>query len=461
MTTEQITTLSNGLHGNLLVPGTAEYEKARVIFNGMIKKKPAAIAQCRDAADIIHCIRFASEQHILTAIKGGGHNAGGLGLCDDGLVIDLSLMKAVHVNVNNTTALVQAGCLLQDIDHATHPFGLALPMGVNGTTGIAGLTLGGGLGHMTRQFGLTIDHLQEAHVVLADGSFVTANENEHADLFWALRGGGGNFGVVVSFLFKLQDVHTVCAGPMLWHMEDCAAMLQWYRSFIIDAPKELNGFFATLTVPPAPIFPEALHLKKMCGIVWCYTGNADKATQVFAPVRAVKPPALDFVGPMPLPALQTMFDALYPPGIQSYWKADFFDSIPDAAVKIHADFGKQLPSMLSTMHIYPVDGAAAKVGKGDTAWNFRNAHWSAVILGADPDPANNKLITEWAKNYWNALHPYSMGGAYLNFMMDEGSERVKATYGDNYDKLVRIKTKYDPENFFRVNQNIQPALQVH
>ena len=458
MTFDMITVLKSRLHGALIRPEDAGYNDASIIFNGMIKKRPAAFAQCADAADVITCVNFARENNILLSIKGGGHNAAGLALCDDGLVIDLSKMKGIHVDPTAKTALVQAGCLLQDVDHATHAFGLALPMGINGTTGIAGLTLGGGLGNMTKQFGLTIDNLLEAHVVLADGSYVIANANENADLFWALRGGSGNFGVVVSFLFKLHPVHTVYAGPMLWHIEDTVEMLKWYREFIVNAPEHLNGFFATLTVPPVPMFPEELHMKKMCGVVWCYTSALKNADEVFKPIRAIKTPALDFVGPMPMPVLQTMFDALYPAGIQSYWKADFFDVIADETLEIHDQFGKNLPTMLSTMHIYPVDGAAAKVGKNDTAWNYRDAHWSIVIVGVDPDAENANIITNWAKDYWKALHPYSMGGAYINFMMDEGDERVKATYGENYEKLVDIKTKYDPQNLFRVNQNIKPGV---
>lgn len=458
MTTEQITILSNSLYGKLLLPGSSEYEAARKIFNGMIDKKPAAIAHVADAADVITSVNFARENNILLAIKGGGHNAGGLGLCNDGLVIDLAKMKAVHVDPFAKTALVQPGCLLKDIDHATHPFGLAVPMGLNGLTGIAGLTLGGGLGHLTRKYGLTIDNLLEVHVVLANGTYVIANKNENADLFWALRGGGGNFGVVVSFLFRLHEVHTVYAGPMLWHIDDTVEMLKWYRDYILQAPEDINGFFATLTVPPAAPFPEELHLKKMCGVFWCYTGALENAEEIFKPIRSYKTPALDFVGTIPLPVLQTMFDPLYKSGSPSYWKADFFESITDEAIELHYAFGKQLPTPLSTMHLYPVDGVAAKVGKNETAWNYRNAHWSSIIFGFDEDFSNADIFTNWAKDYWNALHPYSMGGAYVNFMMEEGDDRVKATFGENYDRLAEVKTKYDPNNLFRVNQNIKPAV---
>jgi UDP-N-acetylenolpyruvoylglucosamine reductase len=460
MVTEQsISDFQAALRGKVIQPNDAEYETARKVYNGMIDKRPAMIAQCADVADVIACVNFGRENNLCVAIRGGGHNAGGLGICDDALVIDLSLMRGVHVDAEEKTVLVQGGCLLKDVDHATHAVGMAVPMGINGTTGIGGLTLGGGLGNLTRQFGLTIDNLLEASVVLADGSYVKASSKENKDLFWALRGGGGNFGVVVSFLFQMNPAHTVFAGPMLWDVEDTVEVMKWYREYIVDdAPDELNGFFATLVVPPAAPFPENLQLKKMCGVIWCYTGSAEKAEKVFQPIRNFKTPVLDWVGPMPLPALQTMFDPLFPPGLQWYWKADFVNELSDEAAELHYKYATQLPTWQSTMHLYPINGKAAKVGKKDTAWSYRNATYAMVIAGIDPDPANKDLITNWAREYWEALHPYSAGGAYVNFMMDEGEDRVKATYGDNYERLVEIKRKYDPTNFFRVNQNIKPLV---
>jgi len=296
-------------------------------------------------------------------------------------------------------------------------------------------------------------------VVLADGSYVTANDWQNADLFWALRGGGGNFGVVTSFVFKAHPVHTVYAGPMLWEMDKAPALMAWYRDFITQAPEDINGFFAFLIVPPGPPFPEHLHLKNMCGIVWCYTGPQEQAEAMFTPIRARLSPALDLVGPLPHPALQSMFDALYPPGHQWYWKADFVKGLSDEAIRLHIKHGSQLPTMQSTMHLYPINGAAGRVGKNNTAWSYRDATWAEVIVGVDPDPAKKGLISDWARNYWNDLHPYSEAGAYVNFMMEEeGEGRVKASYRDNYERLAAIKRKYDPRNFFRVNQNIQPAF---
>ncbi len=457
MTTESISNLKSTLRGKLIQPEDAEYETARKLYNGMINKKPALIARCANVADVIAAVNFARDNKVLVAIRSGGHNGGGLGSCDDGLVIDLSLMKGIHVDPVAKTVLVESGCTLGDVDHATHAFGMAVPSGVFSTTGIGGITLGGGLGHLTRHYGLTIDNLLEANIILANGSYVKANATKNEDLFWALRGGGGNFGVVTSFLFRLQPANVVYSGPMLWELEDSETMLRWYQDFIRKAPDELNGFFAFLTVPPAAPFPEHLQKKKMCGVVWCYSGNLEKAEKVFEPIRAFKKPALDFVGPMPVPVLNSLFDALMPPGLNWYWKADFFNELNEEAIKAHVKYGTTMPTPLSTMHLYPIDGAASRVDKNATTWNYRDSTWAMVIAGIDPDPANNFIISQWTKDYWQALHAHSAGGAYVNFMMDEGEDRVKATYGENYEKLAAIKSKYDPNNLFRVNQNVRPA----
>jgi FAD/FMN-containing dehydrogenase len=454
---ETIAAFRTSLRGQLITPGDAQYDEARKVYNGMIDRRPGLIARCADVADVQTAVNFAREQKLVVSIRGGGHNAIGLGVCDDGLVIDLSPMRYVRVDPKKNTVLVGGGSLWGDVDHATHPFGLAVPAGIVATTGVGGLTLGGGIGHLTRQFGLTVDSMLAVDMVLADGRFVTASTKENADLFWAVRGGGGNFGVVTSFLFKAHPVHTNYAGPMLWQMEDAPDVMKWYRRFIKKAPKELNGFFAFLTVPPGPPFPEHLHHKKMCGIVWCYTGGLKSAPKVFKPIRAFKTPALDLVGPIPHPVLQSMFDGLYPPGDQWYWKADFVHELSDEAIALHVEHGQQLPTWKSTMHLYPVNGAAARVKNKASAWAYRDATWAAVIVGVDGDPANKEAITSWAKDYWNALHPYSAPGAYVNFMMDEGEDRVKATYGKNYARLTKVKKKYDKGNLFRFNQNIRPA----
>jgi FAD/FMN-containing dehydrogenase len=449
--------LKSSLRGELIQPGDEGYHAACNVYNGMIDRHPALIARCADVADVIAAVNFGRENNLLVSIRGGGHNAGGLGICDDGLVIDLSLIRYTHVDPEARTVRVGGGSTWGDVDHATHAFSLAVPCGIISTTGVGGLTLGGGLGYLTRKCGLAIDNLIAADVVLADGRLVTADEQHHEDLFWALRGGGGNFGIVTSFVFKAHPIHTVYGGPMLWELDQAPEVMKWYQQVITRAPDDLNGFFAFLIVPPGPPFPEHLHNKKMCGVVWCYTGPMELAEETFKPIRGFLTPALDFVGPIPHPALQSMFDPLYPPGLQWYWKADFVNELSDEAIRLHVKHASQIPTMHSTMHLYPVNGAAQRVGKNDTAWSYRETTWAEVIVGVDPDPANKDLIVDWARNYWDDLHPYSAGGAYVNFMMEEGEERVKASYRDNYERLAAVKSTYDPTNFFRVNQNIKPA----
>jgi UDP-N-acetylenolpyruvoylglucosamine reductase len=457
MPAQSLDGLKSAFRGELIQPSDTSYDSARKVYNGMIDKRPRLIARCVDVADVIAAVKYGSSNNLLTAIRGGGHNGAGLGTCDDGLVIDLSRMKGVRVDPSAKTVRVDGGCVWGDVDHATHAFGMATPCGFISTTGVAGLTLGGGIGYLSRRYGLTIDNLVSAEVVLADGRFVTASASEDSDLFWALRGGGGNFGVVTSFEFRLHPVDTVQFGPTFWPLEEAAMVLKAYRDFIQTAPEYIGGFFGFLTVPPGPPFPENLHLKKVCGIVWCSTGTAEETDAATKAIRSLGHPLLDHVGPAPFPAAQSMFDGLFVTGLQWYWRADNFTELTDDAIARHVEHGSRLPSMLSTMHLYPVNGAAQRVGKNDTAYSFREALFAEVIVGVDPDPANAPKITDWCKSYWDALHPYSAGGAYVNFMMDEGHDRVQATYRDNYPRLAEIKKKYDPTNFFRVNQNIRPA----
>lgn len=445
-------------HGDLIQPADAAYEEARKVYNGMIDKRPGLIARCVDAEDVISAVNFGRDHGLLIAVRGGGHNGAGLGTCDDGLVIDLSRMNSVQVDTTSGEVRVGGGATWGDVDRGAHPFGLAVPTGFISTTGVGGLTLGGGIGYLTRRFGLTIDSLLGVDMVLADGRFVTADASQNPDLFWAVRGGGGNFGVVTSFRFRGQPVgSTVYGGPIFWPLKYADQVMRYWRDLIMTGPEELNGWFGIHAVPPVDMFPKEFHLEKMAVITWCYTGDLEKADQVFKPIRELAPPAMDFAGPITLPALQSMFDALYPPGLQWYWNADFFTEISDEAVDLHLRYGAQLPSPHSTMHIYPINGAAHRAGKNDTAWSYRDANFAQVIVGVDPDPANASRVIAWSKEYWRALHPYSAGGAYVNMMMEEGSDRVMASYRDNYPRLAQIKAKYDPNNLFRVNQNIRPA----
>ncbi|HET9719709.1 MAG TPA: FAD-binding oxidoreductase [Solirubrobacteraceae bacterium] len=444
--------------GRLIGPEDGDYEEARAVFNAMIDKHPALIARCADAGDVTLAVGFAREHGLLLAVRGGGHNGGGLGTCDGGVVIDLSALRTTEVDPQARTVRVGGGCTWGEVDRATGEFGLATPSGIISTTGVGGLTLGGGLGHLTRSCGLTIDNLLEADVVLADGERVRASADEHPDLFWALRGGGGNFGVVTSFLFRVHEVGTVFGGPTFWRADQGAEVLSAYREFLPSAPRELGAFFAYHIVPPAPPFPEALHMREVCGIVWCYTGAEDRANRAMAPLlNALPEPLMHGVQAMPHAMLQGAFDGLYPPGDQWYWRADFVNEIPDEAVIQHQRYGTQLPTWKSTMHLYPIDGAAHDVDPADTAWSYRDATWGSVFAGVDADPANAEKVKRWSIGYHEALHPYSAGGAYVNMMMDEGEERVRASYRGNYGRLAAIKRTYDPDNLFRVNQNIRPA----
>jgi hypothetical protein len=443
--------------GELVGPADPGYDQARALFNAMIDKRPALIARCQNADDVVRVLGFARGHDLPVAIRGGGHNGGGLGSVDDGVVIDLSLLRSVSVDPDARTVRVGGGCTWADVDAATNPHGLAVPCGVISTTGVGGLTLGGGIGHLTRGCGLTIDNLLGASVVLADGRQVNASTDENPELFWALRGGGGNFGVVTEFTFRAHPVSDVVGGPTFWPIEQTDELLAAYREYLPTMPRNATGFFCFHTVPPAPPFPEEIHLRKVCGIVWCIVGSDEEADQVMAPMLAVAPPLMHGVQRMPLPALNSAFDGLYGPGDQWYWRADFVNEIPDEASALNEEWNTKMPSWKSGSHIYPIDGVAHDVGADETPWAYRDTRWAQVIIGVDPEPATAPELRDWTVGYWEALHPYSAGGAYVNFMMDEGQDRVKATYGDNYGRLARAKAAFDPENVLHVNQNIQPA----
>jgi len=451
--------LKQGFRGALIAPKDAAYDEARKLYNGMIDKKPRLIAQCTDVADVIAAVNYGREAKLLIAIRGGGHNGPGLSSVDDGLVIDMSGIKGVRVDPTARTAQVGAGATQGDLDHATHAFGLATPAGIISTTGIAGLTLSGGHGYLSRKYGLTIDNLIEADVVLADGSFVTASKEKTPDLFWALRGGGGNFGVVTSFKFKLHPVSMVYAGPIAFDQKHARTIMQAYREFLPTAPEELGVFVGLKKVLSSAPFPQEFWGKRICLVMSCFDGPEDKGKKALAPfLKSLPEPWFNWMGMMPYPTVQSMFDPLYPKGMQWYWRGDFVKTLSDKAIDAHLAQAEQVPSELSLMHLYPIDGAVHRVKKDETAWSYRDATWSMVIAGIDPNPQKAGPITRWTKAYWEAVHPYDLDGAYPNFMMDdEGEARIKATYGDNYAKLAAVKKKYDPANLFRVNHNIRPA----
>ena len=443
------------VRGTIIQPGDGEYDSARKVYNAMIDKRPALIVRCVDTADVIAAVNYARANDMLTAIRGGGHNGAGLSTCDNGLVIDLSRMKGIRVDPVARTVRVEGGCTGGEMDHATHAFGLATPSGTVSTTGMAGLTLGGGIGHLTRPYGLAIDNLMEVDVVLADGRFVTANEKQHSDLFWAVRGGGGNFGIVTSFLFRLHPVTMVSAGPTFWPIGQTPEVMKAYQEFILQAPMDVSGFLAFLTVPAVPLFPPDIHGKQVCAIIWCSTADPEKADRATKPMRTVGTPLLDHVGPMPFPVLQSLFDPLLPSGMQWYWRADFVKTFDAAAIKAHHQEALRMPPGLSQVHLYPINGAAHRVGTHDTAFSYRDANFAVVIVGIDPDPGRKDVITNWCKAYFDATHQYSAGGAYINFMAGDDQERVASNYGASYERLFNLKKKYDAGNLFRMNQNIR------
>lgn len=451
--------LAAGLRGDLVRPGDDGWDAARRVYNAMIDKQPVAVAYCRDVADVISCVNAARHLGVDLAVRGGGHNAAGLGVADGALVCDLSRMRSVAPMPGGDRVRVDGGATWGDVDHATVALGRATPSGFLASTGVGGLTLGGGIGYLTRRFGLTVDNLLSADVVLADGSFVTADEEQHPDLYWALRGGGGNFGVVTSFIFRthaIGDNGTILGGPVLYDIADTAAVMRWYRALLPALPEELSGWIGLITVPPAAPFPQELWGRKSCAIVWCYTGPLERAEEVTEPIRTFGSPLLVGLHEMPFSALQSAFDPLYPAGLQWYWRADFVTDISDEAIAVHERNGALLPTGHSTMHLYPIDGAAARVAADATAFAYRDGGWAAVIVGVDPDPSNAEVISAWARQYGDELHPTSAGGAYVNFLMDEGNDRVRAAYRGNYARLAEVKRRYDPDNFFHINQNIPP-----
>ena len=447
-----------------LLPGLIDrdhpdYDAARTLYNGMINKRPRWIVRCATTDDVVAAVDHARRHQLPLAIRGGAHNGPGLGSVDDGLVVDMSPMKKIEVDAGARAVRVEAGCTQGEVDRVASRHGLAVPAGIVSSTGIAGLTLGGGTGHLTRKYGLTIDNLLSAEVVLANGNVVTASESENADLFWALRGGGGNFGVVTRFTFRAHPVTDVYAGPIFYDIADATQIMRWYRDFLPTAPRELSVFLGLKTVPSCDPFPREIWGRRICALISCFKGTEAQGIEAMRPVREALPePLMDGMAQMPFVDVQAMFDPLLPKGLQWYWKGDYVDDLTDEAIATHIEHGSKTPSELSLMHLYPIDGAVHDVAPNATAWGARKARWSMVIAAIDPDPAKAPELKRWATEYWSAVHAHNPhGGAYINFMMDdEGEDRVKAAYGPNYPRLVEIKRKYDPANLFRVNQNIRP-----
>jgi FAD/FMN-containing dehydrogenase len=448
--------LREQVRGEVIGPGDEGYEEARRVYNAMIDRRPAVVVRAVNAGDVIASVNFARENQLDLALRGGGHSVPGFGTCDDGVVIDFSRMRGVRVDPPSQTARAEGGATWGDFNAATHAFGLATTGGIISTTGVAGLTLGGGIGYLDRGFGLSCDNLVSADVVTADGRFLVASERENEDLFWAIRGGGGNFGVVTSLEFQLHPVKDIYGGPMFFELEHAGDILRFYREFIAEAPEELGGFPAFQIAPPLPFIPEDRHGDTFIAFVACWAGPLEQGEQAVAPIREVAPIVAEHVGPMPYPALNSAFDALVPPGLQHYWKANFVTDLTDEAIEAHLQHGPKVPVVNSTVHVYPINGACHRVAAEETAFAYRDANFATVIAGMWPDPAENESSIAWVRDYYNATAPLSEEGGYVNFMADDDQDRIKANYRGNYARLVDIKRKYDPDNLFHLNQNIKP-----
>jgi FAD/FMN-containing dehydrogenase len=443
-------------HGQVVTADDAEYDEARAVYNAMIDRRPQAVVRCMDTDDIVAAVNFARDNGLALAIRGGGHSVPGFGTADDAVVADLSGMRRVDVDAGAKTARSQGGATWGDFNDATHAFGLATTGGIISTTGVAGLSLGGGIGYLTRGCGLSLDNLQSAEVVTADGNVVTASESDHDDLFWAMRGGGGNFGVAASLEFRLHPVTEIYGGPMFFELDHAGDVLRWYRDFIADVDERFGGFPAFQIAPPLPFIPEDRHGDTFIVFVSCWTGPADEGENNLKSLRAVAPVVAEMVGPMPYPALNSAFDGLVPAGLQHYWKANFVKELTDDAIAAHLEHGPKVPTVNSTVHIYPINGAAHRVAADATAFAYRDANFATVIAGMWPDPADNDANTAWVRDYAAATAPLSEEGGYINFMSGDDQSRIKANYKGNYDRLVEVKRTYDPGNLFRVNQNIMP-----
>jgi FAD/FMN-containing dehydrogenase len=455
---DTIKALTETVRGRVITASAPGYDEARAVHNAMHDRRPRAIVQCVDAADVMAVVAAARDSGLDLAIRGGGHSVPGFGTVDGGLVIDLSTMKGVRVDPARKVARVGGGATWGDVDHATYPFGLAAPGGIVSTTGVGGLTLGGGIGYLTRSVGLSIDNLLAADVVLADGRQVTASDYQNEDLFWALRGGGGNFGVVTSFEFQLHEVGDVVGGPLFYEFKDATAVLECYRTVINEAPEQLGCVFGWQIAPPLPFIPEDQVGNLFCVLITCWNGPHEEAEQVLRPLRDVAEVKADQVAVMPFPALQSAFDGLVPKGMQNYWKTDFTTELTDAAIAAHVEHGARTPNVNSSMHLHAMNGAAHRVGAGDTAFGHRDKSFAPVIVGMWPDPADNEVNTKWVKDYYTAIHPHSgCEGGYVNFMSSDDGHRATENYGAGYERLSAVKAVYDPDNLFHVNQNIVPA----
>ena len=452
-----IQTFKSALRGRVVMSGSPEYDEARTVWNAMIDRRPALIARCVSAEDVVQSVRFARDNDLVLAVRGGGHNIAGNAVCDGGFMIDLSPMKAVRVDAAKRTARVEPGASLGDFDTATQAFGLATPLGINSTTGVAGLTLGGGFGWLSRKYGLSIDNLNSADVVTAAGELVKVSATENADLFWAIRGGGGNFGVVTAFEFRLHPVGPEVLSGLIVHPLDAAKdVLRFYRNFIATTPEEFVCWIVLRKAPPLPFLPAEWHGKEILALAVCYCGSIEDGERVAKPLRAFGKPIADVIAPHPFTAWQTILDPLLVPGQRNYWKSHDFLELSEGLIDVLIAHARQIPDPQTEIAFAQLGGAVSRVAPEATAYTHRDAQFVLNVHGRWGDPANDAKCIAWARQLFQAAAPFATGGVYVNFLTQEEGDRVRAAYGVNYDRLVTLKKKYDPMNLFRLNQNIRP-----
>jgi FAD/FMN-containing dehydrogenase len=450
--------LRSTLRGPLITPESPDYDGARAVWNAMHDRHPGLVARCAGAADVMDAVRFARANGVALAVRGGGHNIAGNAVCDAGLVVDLSAMRSVRVDPELRTARVEPGATLGDFDREAQAFGLATPLGINSTTGVAGLTLGGGFGWLSRRLGLTIDNLLSADVVLADGRLVHASDTENADLFWAIRGGGGNFGVVTSFEFRLHAVGPeVLAGLVVHRLDDARDVLRFYREFATAAPEEFVCWFVLRQAPPLPFLPAEWHGREILALAVCWSGDVATGERVVEPFRRFGRPLADVIGPQPFVAWQRVLDPLLTPGMRNYWKSHDFRELGDGLIDVLLDHARRIPDPQTEIAFAQLGGAVGRVPPAATAYAHRDAQFVLNVHGRWADPAKDAACVGWARELFQAAAPFSTGGVYVNFLTQEEGDRVRAAYGPGYERLAALKARYDPTNLFRVNQNIRPA----
>lgn len=452
---EALAALRNNLRGAVYLPGDAGYDTARSIWNAMIDRCPAVVIQAAGAADVMQAVNFARDHRATLAVRGGGHNIAGNAVCEGGVMLDLSRMRSVHVDPAARRARIEPGATLADVDKETQTFGLVIPTGINSTTGIAGLTLGGGFGWISRKFGLTIDSLTAVDIVTSDGRLLRADAQQNAELFWAVRGGGGNFGVVTSFDFKLHEMGPqVLAGLLIHPMQDATALLQEYRRLVAAAPEELTCWVVLRKAPPAPFIPEAWHDREVLILALCHCGPPVAAEAAVAPFRALGKPIVDVVGAQPFVGWQAAFDPMLTPGARNYWKSHDLKELTPAAGEVILDAVRRLPTSECEVFIGHLGAQVAKVANNASAFPRRDIEFIVNVHTRWREPAQDASCIAWARGMFDALAPHATGTVYVNFMPDDEADRVRGAYGANYDRLKAIKQRYDPENLFRLNQNI-------